>query len=150
VSGRWPMTTEQRFWAKVQKADGCWLWTGALVRGYGSFRAESGRHVYAHRWAWEAARGPIPSGLELDHLCCAPACVNPEHLEPVTHRENTVRARRGAIADNLRRKFCGRHGKPLAYDRFERCRRCPDCRAEELRASRRAYKARVRAAQGAA
>ena len=76
----------------------CWLWTGALSdRGYGAFRigGRSGKTVRAHRWAFEDANGPIPEGLEPDHLCRVRACVRPDHQEAVTHRENL---RRGAEA----------------------------------------------------
>lgn len=82
-----------RFWAKVDEwqPSGCWLWTGSLDgKGYGKFGLD-GRTVGAHRVAYQIERGPIPDGLELDHLCCVPACVNPDHLEPVTHLENIRR-----------------------------------------------------------
>jgi len=79
-----------QFWAKVDKSSGsgCWLWTGRLNRsGYGQmFDGPS-----AHRVSYEIAKGLIPDGLELDHLCCTPACVNPDHLEPVTRDENARR-----------------------------------------------------------
>lgn len=92
---------KERFWAKVDR-DGpvpehrpdlgpCWLWAAGLNRdGYGRFGV-SGTKLGAHRVAYELLRGPIPDGLELDHLCRAPCCVNPDHLEPVTHRENCRR-----------------------------------------------------------
>lgn len=91
---------EDRFWAQVQLArgDGCWLWTGPLTDdGYPRFRLKD-RPVRAHRWAYERLVGPIPAGLTLDHLCEVPACVRPDHLEPVTRSENLRRrhARRRA------------------------------------------------------
>ena len=70
----------------------CWQWTGAKNdHGYGQLRL-NGRVQYAHRVFYEDFVGPIPDGLELDHLCRNPDCVNPAHLEPVTHRENMRRA----------------------------------------------------------
>lgn len=89
---RWPT-----FASKVAVAgpDDCWLWTAAADRhGYGSFTKPGERQVRlkAHRFAYEALVGPIPPGLELDHLCRVHACVNPNHLEPVTHRENMLRS----------------------------------------------------------
>jgi hypothetical protein len=89
------ITTADRFWAKVNKADECWLWTGYIKpNGYATFYPGGGRHVdkvYVHRWAYEATRGPIPEGLEVDHLCNVRHCVNPAHLEAVSRRENLDR-----------------------------------------------------------
>lgn len=95
---------EPRFWAKVRSAEDvnlCWEWTGSKLKGYGQIRVAC-RTRYAHRWAYERFVGPIPDGLELDHLCRNPGCVNPAHLEPVTHRVNmlrgeTVGARHAAV-----------------------------------------------------
>ncbi len=86
-------TTEDRFWAKVDKdgTGGCWLWTAGASHGYGGVRVD-GRYQKAHRVAYELIVGPIPEGLELDHLCRVRNCVNPAHLEPVTHRENALRS----------------------------------------------------------
>ena len=84
---------EVRFWSKVDKRpDGCWLWAGNTTgtTGYGRFHI-AGRMVVAHRWSWEQEHGPVPDGLVLDHLCRTRLCVNPDHLEPVTNRENVLR-----------------------------------------------------------
>lgn len=89
------LTPAQRFWPKVNKTDTCWLWTGYIKpNGYATFYPGGGRHVdkiYVHRWAYESSKGPIPDGLEIDHLCNVRNCVNPEHLEVVTHRVNLDR-----------------------------------------------------------
>lgn len=71
----------------------CWTWTGKPTQGtgYGRFRME-GRTLKAHVAAYELAIGPVPEGLELDHLCRVRLCVNPLHLEAVTSRENACRA----------------------------------------------------------
>ena len=84
------------FWQKVDKQpDGCWFWTGYRIkRGYGMLTINQ-RQLLAHRVAYEWLVGPIPQGLQLDHLCRVTNCVNPEHLEPVTNAEN---ARRAALA----------------------------------------------------
>jgi hypothetical protein len=74
----------------------CWIWGLALnPNGYGHIERE-GRHHGAHRWVYEQIVGPIPAGMTIDHLCRNKPCVNPDHLEPVTH------------AENLRRRPCSR------------------------------------------
>jgi hypothetical protein len=86
-------TQSERFWNRVEKTDECWIWRGptSSVTGYGVF-AVTGSSLGAHRAAYLDARGPIDLGLVLDHLCRNKRCVNPEHLEPVTPRENTLRS----------------------------------------------------------
>jgi hypothetical protein len=79
------------FLAKTEFTESCWLWTGGKTGlGYGQLGV-NGRAFLAHRWIYEVCNGPIPAGLELDHLCRNPGCVNPDHLEPVTHRINLLR-----------------------------------------------------------
>ena len=71
---------------------GCWLWIGFLnPSGYGILNLR-GRPTRAHRLSYEVHRGPIPPGLQLDHLCRVRCCVNPDHLEPVTNAENARRS----------------------------------------------------------
>lgn len=74
---------------------GCWVWQKSRDQhGYGRAYVKGDRSSrLAYRVYYERLRGPVPAGLELDHLCRNPACVNPDHLEPVTHQENV---RRGA------------------------------------------------------
>lgn len=81
--------TEDTFWQKVKIfPEGCWEWQGCCnAAGYGHFRT-SERLFMAHRYAYESIVGVIPLGLEIDHLCRNTRCVNPRHLEVVTHREN--------------------------------------------------------------
>lgn len=87
------MALLERFWAKVQKCPtGCWEWQGAHgPAGHGRFYY-NGRTQPAHQYSYEFHKGPVPQGLELDHLCRNPRCVNPEHLEAVSHKENMHRA----------------------------------------------------------
>ena len=85
------LTLEDRFWKYVDKTSDCWLWVGAKNGGvYGHLKVGDG-HLLAHRYSYELLVGPIPKGLQIDHLCFTPLCVNPQHLEPVTPRENCQR-----------------------------------------------------------
>lgn len=87
------LTKVERFWLRVVKTPECWLWTGQLDIGrYGVFTWEGRKPRKAHRIAYELLIGPIPFGLQLDHLCRNRACVNPEHLEPVTAQVNVLRS----------------------------------------------------------
>ena len=86
---------EDRFWSKVNKTDTCWEWTSAIdTYGYGIFQRSHPKRqsVKAHRVSYELSIGLILDGLTLDHLCYNTKCVNPEHLEPVTKSENSIRA----------------------------------------------------------
>ena len=76
----------------VQKG-GCWEWTGYRDgNGYGRVRGTLYNwHVYAHRWMYEKEVGPIPMGMECHHICGNKWCVNPAHLETVTHKEHVAR-----------------------------------------------------------
>lgn len=76
---------------------GCWLWLGGTnENGYGRLSADGQMHA-AHRWFYERAVGPIPYGLQLDHLCNRAGCVNPAHLEPVSAAENVQRSSKAKL-----------------------------------------------------
>ena len=131
-------TAEARFWGKVEKSQGCWLWRGGQGRG-GYGRAHIGGTEYrpAHRVAYELVVGPIPDSFDLDHLCRVRLCVNPSHLEPVTNRENTLRGY-GPTAINARKTHCLR-GHPLSGDNLVRLRssderKCRTCHRDRVRA----------------
>lgn len=124
---------------------GCWLWTYALnPNGYGQHAPKYGVNIPAHRAMYEAVKGRIPAGLELDHLCRQRSCVNPDHLEPVTHTVNVRRAvapdrkigGRGFGGANLQKTHCPQghpySGPNLRIVRAGRCstatgRQCREC-----------------------
>lgn len=120
---------------------GCWLWNLRKARGgYGQIKFK-GKSVPAHRVAYEAFRGTIPVGLTLDHLCRVRACVNPDHLEPVTIKVNTLRGN-GPSARNAQKQFC-KNGHQFSSENTEMRadgsgRACIKCR----RAKKRRYDAR--------
>lgn len=126
----------ERFMEKVCIGEtGCGFWTaGTNEKGYGQFRV-NGRTVKAHRWAYEYFIGPIPDGLQLDHLCRNRSCVNPAHLEPVTSRENILRGDTLA-ASQIKRTHCPQ-GHPYVgenlYTESDGRRRCRTCKAYRLR-----------------
>lgn len=110
------MTAIERFIPKVEFTATCWLWNACRDQlGYGSFGIGGrGKNRRAHIWAYEHFIGAIPEGLELDHLCRTRHCVNPWHLEPVTHRENTLRGI-SFVALNAAKTHC-KQGHPLEGD----------------------------------
>lgn len=129
---------EARLFARVDKTETCWLWTGP-VNSYGYGRlAINGHQVMAHRLSYEFFVGPIPEGLTLDHLCRVRRCVRPEHLEPVTNAENVLRGE-SFVAVNKTKTHCPKgHVYDEANTRVYRGRRhCRACDRERL-ARRRA------------
>lgn len=125
----------RRFWARVvvDEATDCWLYNGrADVRGH----IGNGRG-YAYHEAYRAVRGPIPDGLTIDHLCRRPGCVNPDHLEPVTHRENIMRSPIQVAAINARKTHCKRGHEYTPENTYvapggRRHRSCRACRRVEF------------------
>ncbi|MET9339253.1 HNH endonuclease signature motif containing protein [Nonomuraea sp. NPDC003804] len=131
----------EEFFKRVEKTEGCWIWT-AGVSGTNHGRFWTGeRHVPAHRFSYEYARGPVPAELYMDHLCRNPRCVNPDHLEPVTPRTNVLRGT-SMVAGNAGKTHCkrGHEYTPENTHRDKRGRRsCKECH-RLLAASRRAAK----------
>ncbi|MFF5842171.1 HNH endonuclease signature motif containing protein [Streptomyces massasporeus] len=119
----------ERILRRTDRSGECWLWTGPLDRhGYAEIKI-SGRQRLAHRVAYETFIGPIPDGLVIDHRCRVRHCQNPDHLEPVTNRENLLRGV-GVAAQNATKTHCPQ-GHP--YDeantiiRPRGSRRCRAC-----------------------
>lgn len=103
---------EKRFWAKVEKTERCWNWYASKDKdGYGIFGVNSHLVLLAHRVSYELSKGRIPNGLEPDHICRNSSCVNPNHLEAVTHKENMLRGN-GWAGRNIRKTHCPK-GHPL-------------------------------------
>lgn len=94
-------TDAERFWAKVDKSGRCWPWLAyKQPSGYGHFITSDGRKNMAHRLAYEMVKGPIPEGRQIDHACHNRSCVNPDHLRPVTNKQNNENLA-GAQSRNL-------------------------------------------------
>jgi hypothetical protein len=93
------ISTEERFWSKVEKTEKCWNWTGSTARGYGQFRNELLKMEKAHRYSYRLHKGEIPTDLFVLHSCDNPKCCNPEHLRLGTLKENSLDAvARGRIS----------------------------------------------------
>lgn len=130
---RYPLL--ERFWSKVEKTDYCWEWKAAKTpKGYGQFNIDK-VVLRAHRVAYELVVGPIPDGLTIDHLCRNPSCVNPDHLEPVTNRENTLRGS-NFIAQHAKKTHCP-HGHEYTEENTYRKprggRECLTCKRRRRR-----------------
>lgn len=122
----------------VVSESGCWEWQGSTTRGYGNLTFE-GQSRYAHVLSYETFTGPVPAGMEIDHLCFNTRCVNPAHLEPVTPAENKRRA-------TARRTHCV-NGHAFTPDNLARistrpntrvCLSCQKARARKTTEKRRA------------
>jgi len=106
--GSHPQPAEQRFWNHIslpEDIEECWLWKTKSSNRYPTFRDDSGTKVRVHRYAYELIEGPITKGLEPDHLCRNILCVNPLHLELVTHRTNVLRGN-SPMGINSRKTHC--------------------------------------------
>jgi hypothetical protein len=140
---------ESRLWSKMDKEapGGCWQWLGCLKNGgYGAFSLHY-KTYGAHRFVYEFLVGPIPDGLQLDHLCRNRGCVNPAHLEPVTQQDNMLRG--AAPAAQLAKQTHCKRGHPWTEENtqlytspkrnlpYRRCRICRRIGAEAQTQRRR-------------
>jgi len=134
------LSPDERFAERIMPAESCEIWVGNMnANGYGRISV-GGKHVLAHRYAWERANGPVPDGMELDHLCRNHACVRLSHLEPVVHRVNVLRGE-AHCAVVVRTGVCKRghsYDEQNTHVGPDGKRYCRACRAMRARAYRKA------------
>lgn len=134
-----------RFWSKVQREQGgCWIWIGAKnANGYGRFWYDR-RVMVAHRVAYLMLVGQVPEGKDLDHLCRIRACVNPEHLEPVSRDTNLKRG-----IGHGSESHCPSGHSYSGYNLIRQgsSRRCRICRNNQHREYMRAKRVKARACE---
>lgn len=130
---------EKRLLLRVWPRGDCWEWRGGTDRnGYGVFDYMAYHNLYVHRMVYELAKGPIPPGLQIDHICRHPWCVKPSHLEAVPQRLNIIRGI-GFAGRNVRKTHCPRgHEYTLANTITDRpgsrkCRSCKNARDRKRR-----------------
>lgn len=134
---RMTLTEQLATYSVPEPNTGCVLWTGPdNGNGYGN-TTYLGKTRYAHRLAYENAKGPIPKGLHIDHLCRTRACINPDHLEAVSQRENNLRGN-SVMARQARQTHC-KNGHPLVPGNLVKShlsrgeRRCRECHCKWMR-----------------
>lgn len=146
-------TNLERFTEKVQINTGCWLWVGCILKGGYGQGYWDGRKEYAHRISFQIYKGEITEGLQIDHLCRNKTCVNPDHLELVTPKENVLRCmpfrkpfNKLMSSANAKKTHCKR-GHPLEGENllmvgkdktFRGCRACRKACITEWKKARRA------------
>lgn len=139
MSGKVQASLHDRIMRKVHvnPSTGCWEWTGALTtKGYGHVFVSRGKYGTVHRIVYEMKSGPIPDGLQLDHLCRVRTCCNPGHLEPVTGLENMHRGSAPSVIASLKGQCLRGHSQA------EHAYRKRDGRVAYCRACRRDKRAR--------
>lgn len=125
-------TIEQIIVRHVDKMDACWIWKGSTTIGGYSSGCFQGKKRLMHRVFYECLKGPIPEGLQIDHLCKNIRCVNPDHLEPVTPKVNSQRGR-GSHTHCLRGHLLS--GENLYRHPRYGSRGCKTCRREQCKQS---------------
>ncbi len=142
----------ERFLSFVEPVteSGCWIWTSGMRGAYGRFPlpGRGNGSTQAHCWAYEHFKGTIPDGYEIDHLCRVHCCVNPDHLEPVTHRVNVLRGV-SKLAEQARRTHCPQghllSGPNLLMRNRGKSRSCRICYQEQVARGSRKYRAKKKA-----
>lgn len=162
VVPRWSLAPEARFWSNVEFTDGCWMWKGAVAwNGYGASTTLRSIIGHPHRIAYIFCVGPIPRGLDLDHLChsndgtCEGGvqcphrlCVRPDHLETVSRRTNllrgqTVTARNAGVTECPRGHEYTPENTQIQVRRGRPTRKCAECHRAWARARNQRAAARV-------
>lgn len=131
------IAARERFMDFVEKTTSCWLWNGPKNQnGYGKVSLWKPKRttIAAHKFLFQKINGELPKGMELDHLCRIRHCVNPDHLEIVTHRENTLRGI-SMVAVNAKKTHC-KYGHEFTKKNTKICksrgtieRNCKTCHA---------------------
>jgi len=128
-----------RFFSKVNKTDGCWLWNSTpSTKGYGMYWVD-GKYALAHRYSYQKFVGDIKDGYQIDHLCRVRKCVNPEHLQQVTQKENILRGT-GVTSVNHKKTHCmngHEFSKENTYITKKNSRRCRICLREKSKRFRK-------------
>lgn len=125
------LATIERFWSNVEKSRGCWTWKLSLSNGYGKFKMGA-KTQYAHRVSFSIENGPIPEGMQIDHICHKRSCVKPAHLRLVTIGQNQenragasranasgIRGVRWVESRNAWRARVGHNGKSIHVGYFD-------------------------------
>lgn len=128
-----PIPLPRRLARRIDFSGDCWLWTSYVeATGYARVYINGGRE-FAHRFMWESVVGPIPDGMQIDHLCRVRHCVNPGHLRVVTPRVNTLASPVAPAAINARKTHC-HNGHQFSADNtylnLNGQRICRQCRRE--------------------
>ncbi len=139
-----PKPAADRFWPKVKKngpvpeqrpdLGPCWVWDAAISADteYGSFTAEGHKRIGAHVFSYVLHYGPVPDGLEVDHLCRNRQCVNPTHLEAVTHQENVLRGAHGQLITHCPQGHPYDESNTIYSSGARKCRICTNARRAAL------------------
>lgn len=132
---KYKYTLQEAIWDKITVTGFCWLWEGYVSKeGYG-YSTFEGKGRIAHRHVYELLVGPIPKGLQLDHLCRVRNCVNPDHLEPVTPRENLMRGFTHARSNSEKTHCAQGHEYNEANTYYDKTQRsCKACKINRQRA----------------
>ena len=137
------MTDLPAFKPHAGQRSACWIWPGYITSyGYGVIQRYRKKSLLAHRVIYEATVGDIPNGLQIDHLCRNRSCINPNHMEIVNARTNTLRGI-GPTATNARKTHCSKGHRLMGTNLYthknrRRCRTCDVNRAKKRRRHSRA------------